>query len=62
MNDILKYEDQIIEIAAFAKDNSMDINTQFDLVIKGWIKSTYERSIWIQNNKEKAMELIKSIL
>ena len=57
-----QYKDQIEEIADFAKRNGFNPVTQFDALMKAWVKMTYERSIAIQNNTSDVQSLIKSMI
>jgi len=59
---LLKYQDQIEEIAVFARVNGFNPNTQFNELMKAWVKMTYERSICIEKNKADVMQLIKQSL
>lgn len=57
-----EFNSQIEEIAEFAKENGFDPETQFDALIRAWIRMTYERSIWIQNNRDQAISIITQLV
>ena len=57
-----EFKNQINEIASFAKARGFNPATQFDALIKAWIKMTYERSIWIQNHHQETMDQVKEII
>lgn len=61
-NNMEQFKDQIEEIAAFAKRNGFNPETQFDALLKAWIKMTYERSIAFNKDKNAVLSIVKQFI